>query len=100
MQWAKDRESSVVISLGAAVDRVLELRVRPFRYPGAPSQTVSIDVNGHRRGTLVLDPECAVYRLPIPAASFRRGLNTLTFKYRYALAPAAVSPGRRSTISR
>ena len=97
MQWASDRESSLVVFLAAPVDRVLEVRMRPQRYPGSPPQTVSIDVNGAPRVTLVLDPEWAVYRIPVPASSFRNGLNTLTFKYGYAIAPASVIPGSSDT---
>jgi hypothetical protein len=97
MQWTSDRESSVVVSLGAPVDRVLEVRMRPMIYPDSPAQTVSIDVNGTRRGTLVLDPDWAVYRVPVRATSFRTGLNTVTFRYGYAIAPASIIPGNSDT---
>ena len=97
VQWANDRESSLVVFLGAPVDRVLEVRMRPLPYPGSPPQTVSIDVNGARRITLVLDPEWAVYRIPVRASSFRSGLNTVTFRYGYAIAPASVIPGNADT---
>jgi hypothetical protein len=97
VQWANDRESSLVVFLGAPVDRVLEVRMLPLRYPGSPPQTVSIDVNGAPRVTLVLDPEWAVYRIPLRASSFRNGLNTVTFRYGYAIAPASMIPGSSDT---
>ena len=56
VQWTREGESSLILGLGAPVDRVLELRIHPLVYPGAPSQTVSIDVNGTRTGPFVLDP--------------------------------------------
>jgi hypothetical protein len=97
VQWSNDRESSLVVFLGAPVDRVLEVRLRPFDYPGSPPQTVSIAVNGTRRHTLVLDPAWAVYRIPVQASFFRRGLNTFTFTYGYAVEPARVIPGNADT---
>jgi hypothetical protein len=93
MQWTSDRESSLILSLREPVDRVLEVRMRPLVYPGSPPQTVSLDVNGTLRAKLVLEPEWAVYRVTLPATSFRSGRNTLTFRYGYALAPASVIPG-------
>jgi hypothetical protein len=97
MQWANDRESSLMLALGEPVDRRLEVRMHPFLYPGSPPQTVTISVNGAFRGTLVLEPDWAVYRVPLPAASFRSGLNTLTFTYGYAIVPARVIPGNPDT---
>lgn len=93
IQWTDDRESSLILALRAPVDRVLELRVRPLTYPGAAPQTLSIDVNGVPKAKLVLEPGWAVYRVALPAASFRTGLNTLTFKYGYAVTPARVVAG-------
>jgi hypothetical protein len=97
IQWTSDRESSAVVPLGAPVDRVLEVRVRPLSYPGSPPQTVRVDVNGRRLGTLTLGPEWTVYRMPVPAASLQRGRNTVTFTYGYALAPASIVPGNTDT---
>jgi hypothetical protein len=97
MQWANDRESSLMLRLGEPVDRRLEVRMRPFVYPGSPPQTVGISVNGTFRSTLVLEPDWTVYRVPLPATSFRSGLNTLTFTYGYAVAPANVIPGYADT---
>lgn len=93
IQWTSDRESSVVVALGAPTDRTLELRMFPFAYPGSPPQTVTIDVNGIARASLVLTPDWGTYRVPLAAASFRSGLNTLTFRYRYTRSPADVFPG-------
>lgn len=39
----------------------------------------------------------AVYRIPLRASSFRNGLNTVTFRYGYAIAPASVIPGSSDT---
>lgn len=62
-------------------------------YPGSPPQTLSLDVNGIPQTKLVLEPGWAVYQVALPAASFRAGLNTLTFRYGYAVVPARVVAG-------
>lgn len=95
IQWANDRESALTIALGAPETRRLEFRVHPMLYPGAPPQTVALDVNGTPRGSFVLKPDWDVYRITLPATAFRPGLNTLTFRYGYTAAPAAVTPGSR-----
>jgi hypothetical protein len=97
IQWADDRESEIIVALGPPVDRVLELRVQPVPRPGATPQTLRIDVNGRAHDTLALDPDWRVYRVAIPAASFRRGRNTITFRYGYTVRPAAVVPGSVDT---
>jgi len=97
MQWTSDRESSATIWLGAPADRVLELRVRPLSYPGAPRQTVTVEVNGRPAGTLALEPDWTVYRLPVAAGSFGPGRNTLRFTYGHTIVPAAVIAGSTDT---
>ena len=97
MQWTSDRESSIVLWLGAPVARVLELRMHPLLYPGSPPQTVSVEVNGAIQRTLVLTPSWAVYRVPMPATAFRTGRNTVTFRYGYARTMASVVPDSRDT---
>ena len=93
VQWTNDRESSLVLSLRPPVDRVLEVRMRPLVYPGSPPQTVNLDVNGTPRAQLVLQPDWAVYRVTLPASSFRSGRNTLMFRYGYTAVPSRVLPG-------
>jgi hypothetical protein len=97
MQWSNDRESSAMLFLPDAVDRVLEVRLRPLTYAGSPPQRVTVSVNGTPRTTFTLAPEWEVYRIVLPAAAFRGGLNTLTFTYAYAVAPARVLPGSADT---
>jgi hypothetical protein len=97
VQWSTDRESSVVLFLGQSADRLLELRLRPLTYAGSPPQRVGLYVNGEFRTTFVLDPEWKVYRTLLRASAFRPGLNTITFRYAYAVAPSRVHAGSSDT---
>ena len=96
-QWSNDRESSIYLHLEEPTDRVLQMRLRPMAYQGSPRQTVAVYVNGTPHRRLALEPEWAQYELTLPASLFRRGLNEVTFRYGYAIAPAKVIPGNIDT---
>ena len=93
VQWSSGRESSLYLYLGAPTDRVLEMRVVPLLYEGAPPQTLAVEVNGVPQGRLTLEPRWQQYRLRIPARVLRAGLNAMTFTYGYAVEPDKVIPG-------
>jgi hypothetical protein len=93
VQWALDGESSMFLYLEAPTDRVLEMRLLPLTYEGAPPQVVSVYVNGTLQGRLTLEPRWGQYRVRVPARVFRAGLNRVTFTYGRAVAPAKVIPG-------
>ena len=92
-KWSNDRESSIYRHLEEPTDRVLQMRLQPLAYQGAPLQTVTVHVNGTLHGRLRLKPEWAQYELALPASLFRPGLNEVSFQYGYAIAPAKVVPG-------
>ncbi|PYM19944.1 MAG: hypothetical protein DMD81_02760, partial [Candidatus Rokuibacteriota bacterium] len=66
-------------------------------YEGSPEQTVAIDVNGRFQTRLALKREWAQYQVTIPGTALQSGLNGVTFKYGYAVAPARVIPGNADT---
>jgi hypothetical protein len=96
-QWSNDRESSIYLHLEDLADRVLQMRLQPMAYPGSTRQTVAVHVNGTPHGRLTLEPEWAQYELALPASLFRPGLNEVTFRYGYAIAPTKVIPGSADT---
>jgi hypothetical protein len=73
------------------------MRLQPLAYQGSPRQTVAVYVNGTPHGRLALGPEWAQYELTLPASLFRPGLNEVTFRYGYTVAPAKVIPGNIDT---
>jgi hypothetical protein len=97
VQWSRDRESSIYLYLNEPADRVLDMRLQPLAWEGSPRQTVDVYVNGAVADRLTLEPGWAQYRLTLPARLFRTGLNAVTFRYGYAIAPARVIPGSTDT---
>jgi hypothetical protein len=97
IRWSDDRESSIYLYLNEPADRVLELRLQPLIYEGSPRQTVAVYVNGALHERLTLERGWTQYELKLPANVFRAGLNTVTFKYGYAVSLARVSPGSSDT---
>ena len=97
VQWSLDGESSMYLYLGAPTDRVLEMRLHPLTYEGAPSQVLSVYVNGTLQDRLTLEPRWEQYQVRVPAGVLRAGLNRVTFTYGRAVEPAKVIPGSRDS---
>src|SRR5262249_51922528 len=92
-QWSDAPQSSVYLFLDQVQDRVLEMRLAPLSYRDAPPQGVSVYVNGTWHQELPVREGWHVYQVQLPAALFVRGLNTLTFTYRYTARPMETMPG-------
>lgn len=93
VQWSDAPQSSVYLFLDQIQDRVLEMRLAPLSYRGSPRQGVSVYMNGTLHQELLLREGWHVYQAQLPAAVFVRGLNTLTFTYRYTARPVETMPG-------
>jgi hypothetical protein len=93
VQWSDAPQSSVYLFLDQIRDRVLEMRLAPSSYTSAPPQGVSVYVNGTVLQELLLGEGWHVYQVQLPAAVFVRGLNSLTFTYRYTARPVDTMPG-------
>ena len=68
-------------------DFVLRARVSPFGFPGAPTQNLTLEVNGTALDHYELEPGFREYEFTVPHALLTRNLNTLTFRYRFARSP-------------
>jgi hypothetical protein len=77
----------------ALADYVLRLRAAPFDYPGAPPQTLAVDVNGLAAGEMALAPGVREYTVAVPARLLRRSLNGIRFRYGRATSPRSVKAG-------
>ena len=65
-------------------------RCWPYRYDGAPTQFISVSLNGQRVGRVELANHDAEYSIELPRAMLRSGSNQLRFEYAYASAPKDV----------
>lgn len=80
-----------------AVD--LELRARPFAFPGAPEQRVSVSVNGVAAGVVALADANATHRMPLPVGALRTGWNRLELSHAWHRSPREVLAGNEDPRS-
>ena len=92
--WVLGTEANLFLPVRDAGDRRLSMQIAPFTYPGAPAQTVTVNLNGRPLNvSFVLDEGWQVIEVPLPESTLRQGLNTLTLSFDYAIAPSSVLPG-------
>lgn len=89
--WGVGTSSSVSFFLSAP--RTLMMRFRCFSYqvPGSVPQTITVALNGHEIGKVVVSPHPADYRLKLPETDARGGVNRLEFRYSWSRSPFEVS---------
>ena len=98
--WAADRQSRLFVPLwnvDTNATYTIQAQVHPFAYPGSPSQTVHLAVNGIQLSTEqhTLQAEWQEIGWDIPGHLLQNGLNRLTFHWGYAAAPRQVIGGSR-----
>ena len=92
--WVLGTEANLFLPVRDAGDRRLSMQIAPFTYPGAPAQTVTVNLNGRPLNvSFVLDEGWQVIEVTLPESTLRQGLNTLTLSFDYAIAPSSVLPG-------
>ena len=92
--WARAREAQVTVVASDSVDRLVRFRVWPFRWDGAPPQTLTLSVNDVRLDPLTLSGDGPrVYATTAPGPAWKVGANVLTFAFAYAEAPKDRIPG-------
>jgi hypothetical protein len=92
--WAAEQESLLWVSFPEPRDFRVEMRLFPFRYPGAPPQTIAVYVNNRYLQDVPLDERYwQIHSFKLPQAVLSPGLNSIRFSYRYAIAPATIVPG-------
>jgi len=92
-RWGLGEKSALQIYAGTPREMTLTLRCRPFLFPGAPEQEVTLGMNGQAFDRIVLRPEWAGYTVTVPRQRVTPGENRLEFHYSYAEAPAQVLKG-------
>ncbi len=66
----------------------------PYRFPGAPPQIVTVELNGVAIDTIQMLTEQRIgdYRISVPAAAQKLGVNRVDLRYAYARRPIDVNP--------
>ncbi|HIQ04356.1 MAG TPA: hypothetical protein EYH31_01525, partial [Anaerolineae bacterium] len=94
--WATNRAAELFIPVRNSTGNSFRLRVRlsPFTYPGAPSQSVGLEVNGQAVGTpQPLAPGWVEVAWDLPDGSVLDGLNRIWLHFRHTARPRDVLPG-------
>jgi hypothetical protein len=92
--WSEGKASALWVYFPRVEDFTMELRLQPFNFPGSPPQGLTIVINGQPAGEITLATQAwHSYTMRLPATILRPGINTLRFRYRYAVSPASVIPG-------
>lgn len=94
--WSNGASSEIVFTVTLPRALGLVLDGRPFDFPGAPSQRVTVEVGGRRLETLAFaGVRRQTLHTTVPAAALRRGENRLRLVYGHATRPRDVLEGNR-----
>jgi hypothetical protein len=92
--WADAKESRLWVYLPRGQALAMELKLRPFTFPGSPPQGLQIHVNGRFMGQIPLaTSEWQSYTVHLEPTDLTSGINTFRFVYNYTASPAQVWPG-------
>jgi hypothetical protein len=91
-RWATGTRASVTLPRWGLRDRVVRIRVLPLDHPSLRAQTILASLNGKTLGELTLSPGWSEPSLLAPASLWRNGMNTLSFEFGRAVAPAVLNP--------
>ena len=96
--WSIEEKSELEFFLTAPRDIHVTFRCHPFMFPGSPTQSVSISLNGRELQTVALVPGVFNYHSFLPKHLLVPGINRLTFHYAYTRSAAEVLPGERGPV--
>jgi hypothetical protein len=82
--WATARRAQLLFRSEDAMPRQLRLRAQPFTWPGAPEQSITIELNGKKMGRAAMAPGWQEYTFDITP---RAGINHLWLIFDYAESP-------------
>ena len=86
--WATDTSASLELSLMDEMPRqpALLIHAWPFEAAGKGPQRVAVSLNGSEVGEMTLKG-VGTYKLPVSRESLRLGINTIDFRFGYAISP-------------
>lgn len=91
--WSTAKSATLTWASRAKGDQLIRFRCWPFRFAGAPSQTVTLFVNGNRIESTTLADGPRVYTFATPEALWRSGPNEIRLEFAYAESPKDRVPG-------
>ena len=89
--WGAGDASVLELYLPAPRALAVSFRAVPFRFPGAPVQEVSFELNGTPGPRVPLASEGGEYHAKLGQDAARAGWNRLALRYAYARAPSEVA---------
>ena len=91
-RWAVGTRAAVTFPRWGRRDRVIRMWVNPMDHARLPPQTLRASVNGQSIGEITLARGWEERAFTAPASVWRDGMNTLTFDFGRAAAPADLDP--------
>jgi hypothetical protein len=91
--WCAAGSCTVFVDAPGERDRLLRVRLWAMRYPGAPAQITTANLNGVQIDRRDLGEGPVVWAFPAAATAWKEGKNELRFDFTYAEAPAEHDPG-------
>jgi len=88
--WAVAAQALVLLRLDRPHDATLALRAAPFSYPGAPTQRLTVAVNGRTIGSVQMQQGWQDYRFVVEASLLRGGINHIWLSFDHLASPAQV----------
>jgi hypothetical protein len=88
--WVDGTQATALIRLDQPTAATVSLRAVPFSYNGAPTQRLTISVNGHAAGSLDMQNGWGEYRVDVPAAFLLGGMNTIELSFAHAASPSKI----------
>jgi len=91
-RWAEPR-AELFISLDRAADLMIQIRLKPLEFPGAPPQRVLVAVNGTSQGPFEVPPGWTVAEFVVGRECWRAGVNKVVLTFDEGHRPADVGLG-------
>jgi hypothetical protein len=92
--WAAAKESRLWVYLPRGHALSMELKLRPFTFPGSPPQGMKVYVNGgYLSHILLASNDWHSYTIQLSQTDLTNGLNAFRFVYEYTASPVEVFPG-------
>jgi len=88
--WSLGERSGLWFNSRTFEDLAIEFRCSPFTFPGSPTQSVVVSINGQSVASIRLAKGINEYRISVPGELIKQGKNEIEFEYGYSRRPADV----------